>query len=103
MDSTTAGGLGIFGILMSAGGLLYSAINHKKFRCHCCGKVLDASIDIDPTEPVVVKKKDSKLDEEMGQNEMEEESVPTPPPTPPRKKHRRGSTAVAPAPELSDD
>jgi hypothetical protein len=87
MDSTTAGGLGIFGIIMSAGGLLYSAINHKKFRCRCCGKELDASIDIDPTEPVVKKKVSEKVipDEEM-------EEVPITP----KKKHRRSSVTSEP-------
>jgi outer membrane biosynthesis protein TonB len=90
MDSTTAGGLGIFGIIMSAGGLLYSAINHKKFRCRCCGKVLDASIDIDPTEPVV-KTKPTEPDEEMAQDKTEDTETQTPPPTPPRKKRRKSS------------
>jgi hypothetical protein len=107
MDSTTAGGLGIFGILISAGGIIYSAVNHKKFRCRCCGKVWDASIDIDPTEPVIVKKKSSenvvKQDEELGtQTPPPSPVVPMPPPIPrlpplpPRKKHRR--TSIAPAP-----
>jgi len=86
MDSTTAGGLGIFGIIMSAGGLIYSAINHKKFRCHCCGKDLDASIDIDDTEPV---KKPSEPDEEMAQDKMEDTPIP-------KKKYRKNSVAPEP-------
>jgi hypothetical protein len=54
MDSTTGGVLGIFGILISSGGVLYAAINHKRIRCRCCGKNLDVSVDVDPT---IIKKK----------------------------------------------
>jgi len=54
MDSTTGGVLGIFGILISGGSVIYAAINHKRIRCRCCGKNLDVSVDVDPT---IVKKK----------------------------------------------
>jgi hypothetical protein len=51
MDSTTGGVLGIFGILISGGSVIYAAINHKRIRCRCCGKDLDMSVDVDPTDP----------------------------------------------------
>ena len=54
MDSTTGGVLGIFGILISGGSVIYAAINHKRIRCRCCGKDLDISVDVDPT---IIKKK----------------------------------------------
>ena len=54
MDSTTCGVLGIFGILISGGSVIYAAINHKRIRCRCCGKDLDISVDVDPT---IIKKK----------------------------------------------
>ena len=54
MDSTTGGVLGIFGILISGGCVIYAAINHKRIRCRCCGKDLDISVDVDPT---IIKKK----------------------------------------------
>jgi len=54
MDSTTGGVLGIFGILISGGSVIYAAINHKRIRCRCCGKDLDVSVDVDPT---IIKKK----------------------------------------------
>jgi len=53
MDSTTGGVLGIFGFLASLGGLIYTAINHKRIRCRCCGKDVDMSVDVDSTEPTV--------------------------------------------------
>ena len=54
MDSTTGGVLGIFGILISGGSVIYAAINHKRIRCRCCGKDLDISVDVDPK---IIKKK----------------------------------------------
>ena len=54
MDSTTGGVLGIFGFLASLGGLIYTAINHKRIRCRCCGKDIDMSVDVDSTEPPTV-------------------------------------------------
>ena len=50
MDSNTGGILGIFAFLTSAAGLIYTAINHKRIRCRCCGKDLDMSVDVDPTD-----------------------------------------------------
>jgi hypothetical protein len=50
MDSNTGGILGIFAVLTSAAGLFYTAINHKRIRCKCCGKNLDFSVDVDPTD-----------------------------------------------------
>jgi hypothetical protein len=50
MDSNTGGILGIFAFLTSAAGLIYTAINHKRIRCRCCGKNLDMSVDVDPTD-----------------------------------------------------
>ena len=54
MDSTTGGVLGIFGFLASLGGLIYTAINHKRIRCRCCGKDIDMSVDVDSTVPPTV-------------------------------------------------
>ena len=50
MDSNTGGILGIFAFLTSAAGLIYAAINHKRIRCRCCGRDLDMSVDVDPTD-----------------------------------------------------
>lgn len=50
MNSETGGILGVFGFLASMGGLIYTAINHKKIRCRCCGRDLDMSVDIDETD-----------------------------------------------------
>ena len=112
MDSTTAGGLGIIGILISGGGALYTAINHKKFKFRCCGRDMDASIDIDDNEPKIVKKNSADKikkappspppSSEEDENTMEEAVVkvrapppppPRLPPLPPRKKNRGASVA----------
>jgi hypothetical protein len=50
MDSNTGGILGIFAFLTSAAGLIYAAVNHKRIRCRCCGRDLDMSVDVDPTD-----------------------------------------------------
>ena len=57
MDSNTGGILGIFAFLTSAAGLIYAAVNHKRIRCRCCGRDLDMSVDVDPTDaaPKIVK------------------------------------------------
>jgi len=33
-------------------GTLYTAINHKRVRSNCCGKVVEASLDVENTTPV---------------------------------------------------
>ena len=50
MDSNTGGILGIFAFLTSGAGLIYAAVNHKRIRCRCCGRDLDMSVDVDPTD-----------------------------------------------------
>jgi ribosomal protein L12E/L44/L45/RPP1/RPP2 len=82
MDSNTGGILGIFAFLTSAAGLIYAAINHKRIRCRCCGKDLDMSVDVDPTDaaPKTVKPPESSsadtapvVEEEEAEAETEEE------------------------------
>lgn len=41
--------LGIFAFLVSIGGVIYTAINHKRFRLKCCGKDIDVSVDVEDT------------------------------------------------------
>ena len=41
--------LGIFAILVSIGGVVYTAVNHKRFRMKCCGQNLDVSVDVEDT------------------------------------------------------
>jgi hypothetical protein len=54
MDSTTSGTLGILAVLVSVFGVLYTAINHKHIRMHCCGRTLEMSVDVDPTDSAKV-------------------------------------------------
>jgi hypothetical protein len=49
MDQNATGALGIIAFLISSGGAIYAAINHKRVRMNCCGK----SVDVDSTDPKV--------------------------------------------------
>jgi hypothetical protein len=51
MDQNATGALGIIAFLISSGGAIYAAINHKRVRMTCCGKKMDMSVDVDSTEP----------------------------------------------------
>lgn len=51
MDSTAANIMGIIGFVMSIGGGIYSAVNHKRIRSKCCGTTSEASLDIESTTP----------------------------------------------------
>jgi hypothetical protein len=52
MDSTTTTAIAYCGFITSVLGVVYAAINHKRIRSNCCGKRLEASLDIDNTTPV---------------------------------------------------
>jgi len=72
MDSTTGGTLGVFGFLISAAGIVYTAVNHKRLRCKCCGKDMDISVDVEPTTPPE-EDKDKGKEKGKGKEEEEEE------------------------------
>ena len=40
------------GFITSIMGVIYAAVNHKRIRSNCCGKVLEASLDVENTTPV---------------------------------------------------
>jgi hypothetical protein len=50
MDTTNI--LGIIGFGISLIGAIYTAVNHKRIRSKCCGKILEASLDVENTTPV---------------------------------------------------
>lgn len=50
MNNDAGNILGVFAFLTSSAGLIYAAVNHKRIRCRCCGKDMDVSVDIDPTD-----------------------------------------------------
>lgn len=70
MDTNTSGALGIFGFILSSLGVVYAAINHKRIRCRCCGKDMDVSVDVDPTEsapptnPKPIRREEEQEEEE---------------------------------------
>lgn len=75
MNSDTGGILGVFGFIVSMAGVIYTAINHKKIRCRCCGKDLDMSVDVDTTEEI--KKKTVKEEAAVAASAAAQEQVDT--------------------------
>jgi hypothetical protein len=53
MDSNQI--LGISAIVVSLGGVVYTALNHTRVRSVCCGRKIDMSIDIDKTTPPPIR------------------------------------------------
>jgi hypothetical protein len=51
MDSTTSSALAIGSMVVSIGGAILMAINHKRIRSNCCGKEVVASLDVENTTP----------------------------------------------------
>ncbi len=42
---------GYVALAISVAGIIYGIVNHKQIKSKCCGKVLEASLDIDSTKP----------------------------------------------------
>lgn len=51
MDSTTSSALAIGSMVVSIGGAILMAVNHKRIRSNCCGKEVVASLDVENTTP----------------------------------------------------
>ena len=88
MDSDAGNILGVFAFLTSSAGLIYAAVNHKRIRCRCCGRDVDMSVDVDPTDvpkakPVVPPENSADtapvIEEVLPQEEVEEEEEYVPP------------------------
>ena len=43
---------GVLGIVLTVVGIIYGAINHKRFRSNCCGRKLEVSIDVENTAKI---------------------------------------------------
>lgn len=43
--------ISIVALIVSVGGSIIAIINHKRLRSNCCGKKIEASIDIENTTP----------------------------------------------------
>ena len=43
--------MGTVSLIVAIGGIIIAAINHKRLRSKCCGRNLEASIDIENTTP----------------------------------------------------
>jgi hypothetical protein len=51
MDSNTTGVLAVVGMVLGTAGTLFAAANHKRIRSNCCGKKIEASLDVEETTP----------------------------------------------------
>ena len=51
MNETDSSILSMIAIAVSVLTAVISAINHKRIRSNCCGKIAEASIDIENTTP----------------------------------------------------
>lgn len=49
MDTSTL--LGMVALIVSIGGTIIGLVNHKRIRSSCCGKKIEASVDIESTTP----------------------------------------------------
>ena len=50
-DQNTTTALTYVAFITSLAGAIYAAVNHKRIRSNCCGKNLEASIDIGNITP----------------------------------------------------
>jgi len=105
MNNDAGNILGVFAFLTSSAGLIYAAVNHKRIRCRCCGKDMDMSVDVDPTDvpkDKIIKAPEPSTDtapvveekvevEEEGVEEAEEDETRIQYVEPPKKKKTRVS------------
>ncbi len=54
-------------LIVSIGGTIVGVINHRRIRSSCCGKKLEASIDIEHTTPQI---KPAPVPNETRQSEL---------------------------------
>jgi hypothetical protein len=45
--------LSIIALVVSIGGSILALVNHKRIRSSCCGKTLEASLDVENTTPPI--------------------------------------------------
>lgn len=58
---------GIVSAILIIGGAIYAAVNHRRCRSKCCGRTLEASVDIDHTHVpsptgIIIRKPEIKID-----------------------------------------
>ena len=51
MDSQSTSIIAVCGLVVSGLTTFIAAVNHKRIRSNCCGKNLEASIDLESTTP----------------------------------------------------
>lgn len=58
MDQNSTNVVAYCGFIVSVLVAVVGAINHKRIRSNCCGKILSASFDVEATTPPDNKKED---------------------------------------------
>jgi hypothetical protein len=43
--------MAVAALVLSAAGTVFAAVNHRRVRSNCCGRLLEASIDVEATTP----------------------------------------------------
>lgn len=56
MDGITSDVLSVVAIVVSVVGTVIGVVNHKRIRSKCCGRAVEASLDIENTTPSQIKK-----------------------------------------------
>jgi hypothetical protein len=56
MDQNNTNALAYCGFVVSILVAVVGAVNHKRVRSNCCGKILSASLDVENTTPPQIKK-----------------------------------------------
>jgi len=55
MDATETNIMSMIALILSIGGGIITAINHKRIRSSCCKRELTVSVDLENTTPPVMK------------------------------------------------
>jgi hypothetical protein len=51
MDQTSTNIIAYLAFITTVSGGIYTAINHRRIRSNCCGRKVEASLDIENTTP----------------------------------------------------
>ena len=71
MDQTATNIISYLAFISGMSGAIYTALNHRRIRSNCCGKKIEASLDIENTTPPQgappgpIKVPTSKVDEPL--------------------------------------
>lgn len=56
MDQNSTNIIAYCGFVVSTAVAIFGAVNHKRMRSNCCGKIVSVSVDVEATTPPETKK-----------------------------------------------